>query len=759
MPKLLTILGARPQFIKAAALTRAIAKKPNWSQDILHTGQHYDASLSKVFFDTLDLPEPRWQFTLSNSSRPERMEEMRNGIQKCIAESKPDAILVYGDTDSTLAGAQVANANGIKLIHVEAGLRSFDLDMPEEVNRIETDKLADILVAPTHTAIANLENEGIYGAFLTGDIMHDNALHFSSAGNSEDLDQVLLTMHRPSNVDDVVRIESWLKTIGFWASSKGLKVVFPIHPRTRKGVVEIWGKGWVSELQSKGIEVIDPVGYVELLALISSSKMVVTDSGGIQKESYSCSTPSVVIRHNTEWVELLENGCAALCPEPSDFEVVADKQFAVQVNTSDELYGDGNAAESILDMLSERLDAQTVILFHPNPTPRMRYGAQIIFNTCLRIAHSWENAGEAHEIMISFGEKSLTAPIHAISLSQDDQALSSGVRFPCEVLGVTDLNFDPLASAVFLAAQWEDVYNPDVERDSHHRSVGRECSKPQVELMARDLAEKLGIIPKTSYSYQPTIDVDVAFAFKGRSAFVNLMASLRDLVTLRWGNLGHRIKTIKGGHDPYDTYDWIDDIHSGLGTRAFFLRAGKGKYDVGLNPSIVDEVIMSKPDWNSSWHPSYKAMTSLYHGDGVEFKEEMSEFPLCGTEVRAHYLRSDARVWAKLVEMGVTDDYSLGYANYPGFRSGLCRQYPAFDLKQDKVLQLTIHPVTVMDSSLKSYMGLSPEEGVDLVKKLNEEVRAVEGQMITLFHNTSVSDYREWKGWKKAYVDIVELCS
>ncbi len=356
MPRLLTILGARPQFIKAAALTRVIAENPEmgWSQDILHTGQHYDNSLSKVFFDTLDLPEPRWQFNLENSSRPERMKEMRERIRMCIAESRPDAVLVYGDTDSTLAGAQVAKDEGIPLIHVEAGLRSFDLSMPEEVNRIETDKISDILVAPTSVAVENLENEGIYGAFLTGDVMHDNALHFSKAGEIKG--QILLTMHRPSNVDDPSRAISWLKEIGGWAQLRNFEVIFPLHPRTLRSIEDGLGSGWRENLADWGIVAKEPVGYVKLLQLINESQLVVTDSGGIQKEAYSCATPSVVIRHNTEWVELVDLGCAVLCPEPSRFSELADAQLNVEVDTSTELYGDGTAALSILTMLNKKLN-------------------------------------------------------------------------------------------------------------------------------------------------------------------------------------------------------------------------------------------------------------------------------------------------------------------------------------------------------------------------------------------------------------------
>ena len=357
MPKLLTILGARPQFIKAAALTRAIKKLShlNWSQDILHTGQHYDAALSDVFFKDLNLPQPAFKLSLINSERPQRMFEMKAGITSIVTACRPDAILVYGDTDSTLAGAQVANTLNLPLIHIEAGLRSFDLNMPEEKNRIATDKLSSILVAPTPTAVFNLESEGIYGAFLTGDIMHDNALHFTQNLTVSPENTILLTLHRPSNVDDIERLKSWVKSIGRWCGENRLKAVFPVHPRTVKSLVVAYGASWTESLEEINIEVKEPVGYIELLTLIKSSNLVVTDSGGVQKEAYSCGKPSVVTRHNTEWVELLYAGHTVLSPEPEDLASAASSQLKKKIDISDKLYGDGKAAESILMIMSERL--------------------------------------------------------------------------------------------------------------------------------------------------------------------------------------------------------------------------------------------------------------------------------------------------------------------------------------------------------------------------------------------------------------------
>lgn len=355
MIRICTIVGARPQFIKAAAITRAINKRDGWGQFILHTGQHYDNKLSQVFFDSLDLTEPEYKVDLQQSERKPRFEEMKSEIFRILKNDRPDAVLVYGDTDSTLAGAEVAHELGIKVIHIEAGLRSFDLDMPEEMNRIATDEISDILVAPTKTAVKNLENEGIDGAFLTGDIMHDNALYYSHNTGAVMSNSLLMTMHRPSNVDLPERAAKWIETIGGWCVSKGMRAEFLVHPRTEKSLKSHYGEDWKNVLNSFNIEARDPLGYIELLQLLKEVKLVVSDSGGLQKEAYSLAKPSIVIRHNTEWVELIEAGHAVLCPEPEDFCRIGDLQLNNEIDNSDELYGDGMASEHILDMLENKL--------------------------------------------------------------------------------------------------------------------------------------------------------------------------------------------------------------------------------------------------------------------------------------------------------------------------------------------------------------------------------------------------------------------
>ena len=357
MAQIFTIIGARPQFIKAAAMTRAISDSPLWNQTILHTGQHYDPLLSAIFFEELNIPKPKFSLKLITSDRSERMVEMRKGIKEALEASNPDVVLVYGDTDSTLAGAQIANELKIPVIHIEAGLRSFDLDMPEEINRIETDKLSTLLVAPTETAIANLDSEGLFNSLLFGDIMHDNAIHFTKDLNCIKTSSVLVTMHRPSNVDSTERLHSWIDAVGDFCLDNNISAVFPVHPRTEKGLIKIFGKDFKLALMNQSIKAIKPVGYIELLKSIKSSSLVITDSGGVQKEAYSCGTSSVVIRHNTEWVELIESGHSVLCPEPSDLMELATSKHSQIIDTADNLYGDGNASVHILKEISKRFSS------------------------------------------------------------------------------------------------------------------------------------------------------------------------------------------------------------------------------------------------------------------------------------------------------------------------------------------------------------------------------------------------------------------
>ena len=292
---------------------------------------------------------------------------MMYGIRKAIQRAQPGWVMVFGDTDSTLAGAWAATAERVPLIHIEAGLRSHQWSMPEEVNRMLTDRLSSVLVCPTDAAVMHLRNEGIYNegregkgssatsdpyVLRTGDIMHDNAVHFSKSWSTSErgTGQVLLTMHRPSNVDDPKRALEWLSSIGIWLRENNLKALFPAHPRTEASLTN-FSNEWRAQCASMNIEAVGPMGYLDVLKAIHHAPLVMTDSGGVQKESYSLGTRCVVLRAETEWIEQVECGQSILAPNPTDLSDCASKQFQLGPCSENGLYGDGQSALQILNCL------------------------------------------------------------------------------------------------------------------------------------------------------------------------------------------------------------------------------------------------------------------------------------------------------------------------------------------------------------------------------------------------------------------------
>lgn len=360
----LVVVGARPQFIKAAALHRAMKVTSGWRATWVHTGQHHDESLSAQFFTELDLPQPHVTLQPRSESREWRLGDMMHGVRKAIETHAPHWVLVFGDTDSTLAGAWAAAAEGVPLVHVEAGLRSHLWSMPEEINRIMTDRLSSVLVCPTDAAVLHLRAEGIVDhptstphptrprVVRTGDVMHDNAVHFGSSWPAEERGRgrVLLTMHRPSNVDDAERLRNWMTFIGQWSTSHGLEVTFPVHPRT-KAIFEATWTGWRESLAEMGIHAVQPMGYLTLLKSLCEAPLVLTDSGGVQKEAYSLGTRCVVLRSTTEWVEQVERGQSTLVAHPSEMGEAASRMLNRGRFEPDDLYGSGQSACDILRCL------------------------------------------------------------------------------------------------------------------------------------------------------------------------------------------------------------------------------------------------------------------------------------------------------------------------------------------------------------------------------------------------------------------------
>jgi UDP-GlcNAc3NAcA epimerase len=358
LKKILTIIGARPQFIKAAPVSKALQEHGGFKEILVHTGQHYDANMSQVFFDELEIPAPRHNLEVGGGNHGEQTGEMLKRLEPLVISEKPDLVLVYGDTNSTLAGALVAAKLHVPVAHVEAGLRSFNRHMPEEINRVAADHLSTLLFCPTKTAIANLKKEGIVqNVFKTGDVMCDVALMFSqkakrssailSALHLQSKEFMLVTIHRPENTDDKARLTNIFTALDTLAND--CAVVFPMHPRTKK-MAKAFGLGHVL----KKVQVIEPAGFLDMIRLESSASLIVTDSGGVQKEAYFHRVPCVTLRDETEWVETVEAGWNILAKNLSQKAITGLARKMALPGAKRKIikeYGDGHAAEKIVEYI------------------------------------------------------------------------------------------------------------------------------------------------------------------------------------------------------------------------------------------------------------------------------------------------------------------------------------------------------------------------------------------------------------------------
>ena len=360
---LLTIVGARPQLMKAAAFSHAVeAQKGQLEQVLLHTGQHFSHNMSGRFQEELDLPKIDVQLEVAADPFI-RMGQMMRGVSDAIEAHQPDAVVVFGDTDSTLAAAMAASRAQVPVVHIEAGLRSFDRRMPEEHNRILTDQLSDVLFCPSESSIKQLASEGIFtdnrpGLLVqaVGDLMLDTARLFGGAPVDNKADQtrkILLTLHRPSNVDDQQALRKWIEAIGKQVQDQGVQVIFPVHPRTRKGLMAEWGDAWKRALKDRSIEPFEPASYLQILQWLKEVDEVWTDSGGLQKEAFFMKRPALILRDSTEWTELVASGFATLCANPDALPAahlkLQQSQRALDYDLP--LYGDGRAAQKMVNSL------------------------------------------------------------------------------------------------------------------------------------------------------------------------------------------------------------------------------------------------------------------------------------------------------------------------------------------------------------------------------------------------------------------------
>jgi UDP-GlcNAc3NAcA epimerase len=344
--RVLTVVGNRPQFIKAAAVSGPL--RAQHEEILVHTGQHYDDSLSSVFFSELGLQSPERELGIGGGSNTSQTARMLAALEPLLAEVEPDATLVYGDTNSTLAGALASAQRGVPVVHVEAGMRSFDRAMPEELNRVLTDHMSELLLCASETAAENLRKESAHGKIeVVGDVMIDVAFKWRTAAgaNNEALagfdieagEYLLLTAHRAGNVDDPRRLQMFVDVV---ASLPG-RVIFPVHPRTRARLRET---GLLERLQAlDGVMLYEPLGYVRFSALVQNARAVLTDSGGVQKEAYLAGVPCITLRSTTEWVETVDSGWNTLVD--LDIERVLSALARPFPQNHPQLYGDGKAAE------------------------------------------------------------------------------------------------------------------------------------------------------------------------------------------------------------------------------------------------------------------------------------------------------------------------------------------------------------------------------------------------------------------------------
>jgi UDP-GlcNAc3NAcA epimerase len=372
--KIVTIIGARPQIIKAAALSRAISNSFSNSIEeiIVHTGQHYDQNMSQVFIDELGIPEPKYNLSIGSSSHGVQTAKMIEGIERILLIEKPDYLVVYGDTNSTLAGAIAAAKIHIPIAHIEAGLRSFNKSMPEEINRIMCDHASTLLFSPTQTGYKNLINEGFNpenttpftpdnpGIFHCGDVMFDNSLFFKTIAdekstvlednNLKEKDFILTTIHRDSNTDVPERLSSIFSALLTISERESIEVILPLHPRTAKLMESnLNGDLYNKVKDSQFLKLIPPVSFLDMIVLESNCKLVMTDSGGVQKEAYFFKKPAVILRSETEWKEIVEAGCGIIANADEERIIEAFETFNDGGRNLEfpEIFGDGKAAEFI----------------------------------------------------------------------------------------------------------------------------------------------------------------------------------------------------------------------------------------------------------------------------------------------------------------------------------------------------------------------------------------------------------------------------
>lgn len=381
----MTIIGARPQIIKAAALNRAIKNhfSDKLNEVLVHTGQHYDYGMSDVFFEEMDIPQPDYQLGIGSGHHGEQTGKMLSEIELVLVKERPDALVIYGDTNSTLAGALAAVKVHVPVIHIEAGLRSFNKRMPEEINRITADHTSTLLFSPTPSGVKNLENEGLKTlessksvgpadidnpyVFHCGDLMYDNTLYYSEKAESHEAifkkhgiekeNFVLTTIHRPQNTDSEEVLSSILKALNELSLEYDIQFILPLHPRTANKISTSNNPVYQEIKNNAKFKIIEPVGFLEMILLEKHAQLIMTDSGGVQKEAFFMQKPCVILRAETEWIEIVESGCAVLASsDPKKIKASFNDFRSNPPSNYPSIFGDGKAAEFICEAILNHLN-------------------------------------------------------------------------------------------------------------------------------------------------------------------------------------------------------------------------------------------------------------------------------------------------------------------------------------------------------------------------------------------------------------------
>lgn len=348
MLKICTIIGARPQFIKASTISREVNKYDDIEEIIIHTGQHFDHNMSKIFFEEMNIPKPKYNLNINSLSHGAMTGRMIENIENVLLKEKPDMVMVYGDTNSTIAGSLAAKKLHIKVAHVEAGLRSYNNKMPEEINRILTDRISNFLFCPAENAVSNLKKEGFDNItcdiYKTGDVMYDATKYYSSKSKKPDIfipdNYIVATIHREENTKNKERFKNIWEALN--EISKNIPIIIPAHPRTRQ---------IINNENNVGIIVSDPVSYLEMIWLLKNSDAVITDSGGLQKEAYFFNRYCITLRDETEWEELIEEQVNFLAGADKNRIINLTKKYANKNIEHGNIYGDGNASKKIVNII------------------------------------------------------------------------------------------------------------------------------------------------------------------------------------------------------------------------------------------------------------------------------------------------------------------------------------------------------------------------------------------------------------------------